>query len=324
MAWRPATISLIRDAGTSIALASQTPLRAIPGLQPARPMDAIGAAAAFADRLDRLLLDELGQIAPGRGAAHLGQADGLAQGHAAREPLRFGIQQAIEQFLLAAVETAVAVAPPERRLAPHRNDHGAIGGRRCRQLLQEPAQPACDIQISPLAALQCRVIALPLPQDLGGDAQGGKQSIGDGTGEATVAVFIGVEGEKPEVGQARAQQSVQLWWRGGDPIQEGLQLLQAIPAAGAITGERMRGSGPGGDGHQDRIARHQREANAANQRGASVRLSNRVRPVGRELYERQTPRYGVGDALGCMAANNTWPMPDTSSLVHEPVDPAQN
>ena len=26
--------------------------------------------------------------------------------------------------------------------------------------------------------------------------------------------------------------------------------IQAIPAAGAVTGERMRGSGPGGDGHQ--------------------------------------------------------------------------
>ena len=264
-------------------------LDAIPSHRSAWPMDAIGAAAAFADRLDRLLLHQLGQIAPGRGTAHLGEADGLAQGQTARETLRFGIQQSIEQFLLAAVESAVPVAPPEGRLAPHRIDHGAIGGRRCRQLLQEPAQPACDIQISRVAALQCRVIALPLPQDLGGDAQGGKQSIGDGTGEATVAVFIGVVGEKPEVGQARAQQSVQLWWRGGDPIQEGLQLLQAIPAAGAITGERMRGSGPGGDGHQDRIARHQREANA-NQRGASVRLSNRVCPVGRELYPRQTPR----------------------------------
>jgi len=64
--------------------------------------------------------------------------------------------------------------------------------------------------------------------------------------------------------------------------------IQAIPAAGAVTGERMRGSGPGGDGHQVRIAWHQREANA-NQRGASVRLSNRVCPVGRELYLRQTP-----------------------------------
>jgi hypothetical protein len=45
----------------------------------------------------------------------------------------------------------------------------------------------------------------------------------------------------------------------------------------------MRGPRLGGDSHQGRIALHQREANA-NQRGASVRLSNRVRPVGRELY----------------------------------------
>lgn len=64
--------------------------------------------------------------------------------------------------------------------------------------------------------------------------------------------------------------------------------IQAIRAASAVTGERVRGPGPGGYHHQGRIARNQREANA-NQRGASVRLSNRVRPVGREHYPRQTP-----------------------------------
>ena len=90
------------------------------------PREAIGAAPAVADRLDRLPFHQLGQIAPGRDAAHLGEADGLAQGHAARESLRFGIQQAIQQFLLAAVKPAVAMAPLEGRLALHRIDHGAI------------------------------------------------------------------------------------------------------------------------------------------------------------------------------------------------------
>jgi len=59
-----------------------------------RPVDAVSTAAALPDRLDRLLLYQFKQIAPGRGTAHLGEADGLAQGYAAREPLRFGIQQA--------------------------------------------------------------------------------------------------------------------------------------------------------------------------------------------------------------------------------------
>jgi len=81
-----------------------------------RPVDAVSTAAALTDRLDCLLVRQFGQIAPGRGTAHLGEADGLAQGHAAREPLRFGIQQAIEQFLLAAVEAAMAVAPTESGL----------------------------------------------------------------------------------------------------------------------------------------------------------------------------------------------------------------
>ena len=56
-------------------------------------MDAISAAAALPDRLDRLLFHEFAQITPGRGAAHFGEADGLAQGHAAREALRFVIHQ---------------------------------------------------------------------------------------------------------------------------------------------------------------------------------------------------------------------------------------
>ncbi len=68
------------------------------------PADAIGAAATFAKRFDPLVVHQLGQIAPGCGAAHLGEADGLAQGHPACETLRFGIQQPIEQLLLAAEE----------------------------------------------------------------------------------------------------------------------------------------------------------------------------------------------------------------------------
>ena len=56
-------------------------------------MDAVCAAAALPDRLDGLLFHEFAHIAPGRSAFHLGEADGLAQGHAARRTLRFGIQQ---------------------------------------------------------------------------------------------------------------------------------------------------------------------------------------------------------------------------------------
>jgi hypothetical protein len=56
-------------------------------------MDALSAAAALPDRLDRLLFQEFSQIAPGRGAANFYEANGFAQDHAAREALRFGIQQ---------------------------------------------------------------------------------------------------------------------------------------------------------------------------------------------------------------------------------------
>ena len=171
-------------------------------------MDPIGAAAALPDRLDRMLFQEFAQISPGRGAACFGEADGFAQGHAAREALRFGIQQPIEQFLLPVVEAAVTVAPPESRLAPHCINHGAIGDRLCRELLQEPAQPSRDIEISSLAALQNFVIRLALARNLSRDAEGaGRQPllnigsavlcqkpISDGTGQAAVAVFIGVEG----------------------------------------------------------------------------------------------------------------------------------
>lgn len=55
-------------------------------------MKAIGAAAALADRFDRPVRHQVSQIAPGRGAAHLGETDGLAQGHATCESFEFGIQ----------------------------------------------------------------------------------------------------------------------------------------------------------------------------------------------------------------------------------------
>ena len=81
----------------------------------------MGTAASLADRFDRLQSYQLGQIAPGCGSAHLGEADGLAL---------------------------------------HRIHQGAMAGRRSRELLQEPAQPCRDIQIPALAALQCRAVAL--------------------------------------------------------------------------------------------------------------------------------------------------------------------
>lgn len=54
-------------------------------------------------------------------------------------------------------------------------------------------------------------------------------------------------------------------------------------------GKQIRGFWPGGDGQQGVIARHKRGANAT-QQGSSVRLSNRMRPSGSWLYQRQTPR----------------------------------
>ena len=90
-------------------------------------MDPVGAAATLPDRLDRMLFHEFAQITPGRGPTHFGEVDGFAQGHAARETLRFGIQQPIEQFLLAVVEAAVPVALPKSHLAPHRIDHHPVG-----------------------------------------------------------------------------------------------------------------------------------------------------------------------------------------------------
>ena len=78
----------------------------------------------------------------------------------------------------------------------------------------------------------------------------------------------------------------------------------------------MRGSGPGGDGHQGLIAWHQREANA-NQQGASVRLSNRVCPVGRGLYLRQTPGNTLRINLGGQQSNQMTLVGDWTVLTEE-------
>jgi hypothetical protein len=56
----------------------------------------------------------------------------------------------------------------------------------------------------------------PAPAGSGRRCPGlGQKPIGDGTGQAAVAVLIGVESEKPEVGQVGAQQPIQLLFQLG-------------------------------------------------------------------------------------------------------------
>lgn len=98
--------------------------------------------------------------------------DGLAQAEAAREAFGLGIKQAVEKFLLAGIEAAVAVVPPEGGLAAHGVDHGLVELGGGDQLLQKPDQPVGEIEIAPLAMLQHGVVTLPLAQDLGRKTQG--------------------------------------------------------------------------------------------------------------------------------------------------------
>ena len=97
----------------------------------------------------------------------MGKPDGLAQAEAAREAFGLGIKQAVEKFLLAGIEAAVAVVPPEGGLAAHGVDHDLVELGGGDQLLQEPDQPVGEIEIAPLAMLQHGVVTLPLAQDLG-------------------------------------------------------------------------------------------------------------------------------------------------------------
>ena len=56
----------------------------------------------------------------------MGKPDGLAQAEAAREAFGLGIKQAVEKFLLAGIEAAMAVVPPEDGLAAHGVDHDLV------------------------------------------------------------------------------------------------------------------------------------------------------------------------------------------------------
>jgi hypothetical protein len=73
-------------------------------------------------------------------------------------------------------------------------------------------------------------------------------------GQAAVAVFVGVEGEKPEVGQAGANQPVQLRWRAGDPGQEGCQLLFQLGSGRCLEVQALTTDGTGEHLHRSLIA----------------------------------------------------------------------
>ena len=164
--------------------------------------------------------------------------DGLAQAEAAREAFGLGIKQAVEKFLLAGIEAAVAVVPPEGGLAAHGVDHGLVELGGGDQLLQKPDQPVGEIEIAPLAMLQHGVVTLPLAQDLGRKTQGAahqhltagrasclsQETVADRSGQAAIAVVVGVEGEKPEVDQPGAQQAIKIGGWVSDPGQKLLKL----------------------------------------------------------------------------------------------------
>lgn len=63
-----------------------------------------------------------------------------------------------------------------------------------------------------------------------------------------------MEGEKPEVGQARAQQPIQLRWRGGDPAQEGLQLSLELVAGWRLEVQAFSADGTQEHQHRGSIA----------------------------------------------------------------------
>ena len=92
----------------------------------AGPADPVGAAASGADGLERLQLHQFAQITPGCGTARSGQPDGLAQGETSFEPFRFGIQQPVEQLLLARIEAVVAMTPSEQGFGTYGLHHKAV------------------------------------------------------------------------------------------------------------------------------------------------------------------------------------------------------
>ena len=101
----------------------------------------------------------LAQAAP-IGAADVGEADDLSQRHPAFEPIGLSIPQPIEQFLLALIEAAVAVPPPEQRHGLNRTHHLRVTGSVSPHLLQKPDQPGRHLKIG---ALLRPVLPLPDP-----------------------------------------------------------------------------------------------------------------------------------------------------------------
>src|SRR5215469_725490 len=84
------------------------------------------------------------------------------------------------------------------------------------QALEEPGQPGGDNEIASLCRLEHLVVRLPLPADLRGHAVEALRAvlgtselnIGDRAGDSSVAVIEGVDGDKPQMRDARLEHRI--------------------------------------------------------------------------------------------------------------------
>ncbi|MNH28406.1 hypothetical protein D3C79_885700 [compost metagenome] len=117
------------------------------------------------------------------------------------------IKQPVEHLDLFRQQAICAMRLPEPGLGQYPVDVCQCLFEAAQQCGKEPGQPAGDIQVAFLAALQDLVIAGPVLEDAGGhgiEANGlalslGQRQIGNRPGQPTIAIIERVQRDKPEV-----------------------------------------------------------------------------------------------------------------------------
>src|SRR5450830_977396 len=194
-----------------------------------------GTASASGKAIEAAFLQKIRQMTGCRRLTDFGDCLVLRSIDATLEPSLTAIEQPVDNFELFRRELKMAMLLPIPCLDQYPVDVGLGLLQAAQQSFQEPLQPRGDIQRVLLAGLEYFVIALPVFENARGHRIEPNRllfalrqcQIGEGAGQATIAIIEWMQGHEPEMRNAGTQQWVEcrICLTGVEPVDKRHQLF---------------------------------------------------------------------------------------------------
>lgn len=162
--------------------------------------------------------DKLLHLPESRGPADVGKRNVFPGRQTAFEPPSARVQHPVDHLALPFRKGLLGMGFPERGFIENGFQEAFRPLDGPAEAAQKPVQPLRDVSVALLASLEHIVIGIPFRHDLGGKAVIadrlpvvlGQGHIGQSAGNPAIAVFKGMDGHEPEMGDRRPEQTLQI------------------------------------------------------------------------------------------------------------------